>query len=54
MQSSQQMAQSMRGITRIMGRMNAKMNMPQIQKIMMEFEKQNEVMGMKEEMMDDA
>lgn len=47
-------AQSMKGITKIMGRMNAKMNMPQIQKIMMEFEKQNEVMGMKEEMMDDA
>jgi len=54
MQSSQQMAQSMKGISKIMGRMNAKMNMPQIQKIMMEFEKQNEVMGMKEEMMDDA
>jgi len=54
MQSSQQMAQSMKGIAKIMGRMNAKMNLPQIQKIMMEFEKQNEMMGMKEEMMDDA
>ena len=30
------------------------MNLPQIQKIMMEFEKQNEMMGMKEEMMEDA
>jgi len=54
MQSSTQMAQSMKGITKIMGRMNAKMNLPQIQKIMMEFEKQNEIMGMKEEMFDDA
>jgi len=53
-QSSQQMAQSMKGITKIMGRMNAKMNLPQIQKIMMDFEKQNETMAMKEEMMDDA
>merc|ERR1719456_988828 len=54
MQSSVQMAQSMKGITKVMGKMNAKMNLPQIQKIMMEFEKQNEMMGMKEEMMDDA
>ena len=30
------------------------MNVPQLQKIMMEFEKQNEMMGMKEEMMEDA
>ena len=54
MQSTQQMAQAMKGVTKVMGKMNAKMNMPQIQSIMMEFEKQNEVMGMKEEMMDDA
>merc|ERR1719231_525851 len=54
MQSSQQMAQSMKGITRIMGRMNQKMNLPQIQKIMADFEQQNEIMGMKEEMMEDA
>ena len=30
------------------------MNLPQIQAIMQEFEKQNEMMGMKEEMMEDA
>ena len=30
------------------------MNLPEIQKIMMEFEKQSEIMDMKEEMMDDA
>merc|ERR1719271_1645139 len=54
MQSSAQMAQCMKGVTKVMGEMNKKMNLPQIQKIMMEFEKQNEVMGMKEEMMEDA
>merc|ERR1719271_2415601 len=54
MQSSAQMAQCMKGVTKVMGQMNRKMNLPQIQKIMMEFEKQNEMMGMKEEMMADA
>jgi len=54
MQSSAQMAQSMKGVTKVMGKMNKKMNLPQIQKIMMEFEKQNDTMGMKEEMMEDA
>jgi len=54
MQSSAQMAQSMKGVVKVMGTMNKKMNLPQIQKIMMEFEKQNEMMGMKEEMMEDA
>ena len=34
--------------------MNAKMNIPAMQQIMMEFEKQNEMMGMKEDMMNDA
>ena len=32
----------------------AQMKLPQIQKIMMEFEKQSEIMDMKEEMMNDA
>ena len=54
MQTSQNMAQTMKGVTKIMGRMNAKMNLPKIQEIMGEFEKQNEMMGMKEEMMGDA
>ena len=53
MSSSQQMAQCMKGVTKAMGMMNRKMNLPQIQKIMMEFEKQNDMMGMKEEMMAD-
>merc|ERR1712173_132791 len=40
--------------TKPMGRMNSSMNLPQIQKIMMEFEKQSQMMEMKGEMMDDA
>lgn len=54
MSSSAQMAKCMGGVTKAMRRMNGKMNMPQMSKIMMEFEKQNEMMGMKEEMMGDA
>merc|ERR1711908_30871 len=37
-----------------MGRMNKNMKLPQIQKIMMEFEKQSAMMDMKEEMMNDV
>ena len=48
------MANAMKGVTRAMKRMNSKMNLPQIQKIMMEFEKQSEIMDMKEEVMNDA
>lgn len=33
---------------------SAQLKLPQIQKIMMEFEKQSEIMDMKEEMMNDA
>ena len=53
MSSSQEMATSMQGITKVMGRMNNKMNLAQMQKIMMEFEKQNELMGI-DDAMDDA
>lgn len=44
----------MKGVTRAMKSMNKRMNLPAIQKIMMEFEQQSEVMDMKSEMMDDA
>ena len=44
----------MKGVTRAMKSMNKQLNLPQIQKIMMEFEKQSEIMDMKEEMMGDA
>ncbi|CAL1528951.1 unnamed protein product [Lymnaea stagnalis] len=48
------MAQAMKGVTKAMAAMNKQMKLPQIQKIMMEFEKQSEIMDMKEEMMSDA
>lgn len=54
MKSQNEMTTALRGVTRVMGQMNRQMNIPQMQRIMMEFEKQNEMMGMKEEMMSDA
>eukprot|EP01059_Diplonema_ambulator_P000081 TRINITY_DN10063_c0_g1_i1.p1 TRINITY_DN10063_c0_g1~~TRINITY_DN10063_c0_g1_i1.p1 ORF type:complete len:213 (+),score=76.46 TRINITY_DN10063_c0_g1_i1:51-689(+) len=52
--STAAMAKAMQGVTKSMRMMNARMNIPAMQKVMMEFEKQNEIMGMKGEMMDDA
>lgn len=54
LKSNHAMAQAMRQVTKAMSTMNKKMNLPEIQKIMMEFEKQSEMMDMKEELMDDA
>ncbi|KAL3102309.1 hypothetical protein niasHS_003718 [Heterodera schachtii] len=54
LKSQDSMAQAMKGVTRAMRSMNKQLNLPQIQKIMNEFEKQSEIMDMKEEMMDDA
>lgn len=34
--------------------MNRSMNLPQLQKIAMEFEKENDIMDQRQEMMDDA
>lgn len=48
------MAEAMKGVTKAMQRMNKNMKLPQIQKIMQEFEKQTEMMNMKEEMMNDV
>lgn len=54
LKSNHAMGQAMKQVTKAMATMNKKMNLPEIQKIMMEFEKQSEMMDMKEEMMDDA
>merc|ERR1719450_950735 len=54
LRSNNAMAQAMKGCTKTMATMNKQMKLPQIQKIMMEFEKQSEIMDMKEEMMSDA
>ncbi|KAI9356083.1 Snf7-domain-containing protein [Pilaira anomala] len=54
LRSSQQMAEAMKGATKAMGSMNRQMNLPKIQQIMMEFERESEMMDMKDEMMGDA
>ncbi|CAD5210083.1 unnamed protein product [Bursaphelenchus okinawaensis] len=54
LKSQDAMAQAMKGVTRAMGSMNRQLNLPQISKIMQDFERQSEIMDMKEEMMDDA
>ena len=54
LRSNEQMATAMRGATRAMGAMNRGLNLPAIQRIMTEFEKESSMMDMKEEMMSDA
>ncbi|XP_077995631.1 charged multivesicular body protein 2a-like [Glandiceps talaboti] len=54
LRSNNEMAKAMKGVTKAMQTMNKQLKLPQIQKIMMEFEKQSEIMDMKEEMMSDA
>lgn len=54
LQSNATMAQAMRGVTKAMAQMNRQLNIPQMQKIMMDFERQTDQMEMKEEIMGDA
>merc|ERR1719411_2602883 len=54
LKSQAAMANAMKGVTKAMGSMNKQMKLPEIQKIMQEFEKQSEIMDMKEEMMSDV
>ncbi|TPX59544.1 hypothetical protein PhCBS80983_g02416 [Powellomyces hirtus] len=54
LRSNQQMAEAIRGVTKAMRSMNNQINLPAIQKIMMDFERESETMDMKEEMMNDA
>merc|ERR1711983_516274 len=44
LKSQSAMANAMKGVTKAMGNMNKQMKLPEIQKIMMEFEKQSEMM----------
>merc|ERR1711964_482698 len=52
--SSEQMMQSMKGATQLLGSMNRQMNLPALQRIAMEFERENDIMDQRQEMMDDA
>lgn len=54
LRSQNAMAQAMKGVTRAMASMNRQLNLPQIQHILQEFEKQSEIMDMKEDIMNDA
>ncbi|KAJ9064411.1 ESCRT-III subunit protein did4 [Entomophthora muscae] len=54
LRSTQQMSEAMKGATMAMKSMNSKLNLPGIQKVMMEFERESEIMDMKEEMMNDV
>jgi charged multivesicular body protein 2A len=53
-QSQAAMASAMRGVTRAMGQMNRQINLPGLQQIMMEFEKQSAIMDMKDEVIQDT
>lgn len=46
--------QAMKGATVALGSMNKSMNLPQLQRIAMEFERENDIMDQRQEMMDDA
>lgn len=54
LKSQNSMAQAMRGVTRALQSMNRQMNLPQISRIMQEFEKQSDMMDMKEDMMNEV
>jgi charged multivesicular body protein 2A len=53
-QSQAAMAEAMKGVTRAMVRMNRQINLPALQQIMMEFEKQSQIMDMKDEAISDT
>ena len=42
------------GVTKALHSMNKKMNLPQLQKIMMQFERESEIMDLKEETISDT
>lgn len=54
LKSTQAMADAMMGATKAMRVMNRRLNLPNMQKVLMEFEKQNERMEMTSDMMGDA
>jgi hypothetical protein len=46
--------QSMKGATKLLSGMNRQMNLPALQRIAMEFERETDIMDQRQEMMDDA
>jgi charged multivesicular body protein 2A len=54
LKSQAAMANAMKGVTKALKTMNRRMNLPQLQKIMMEFERESEIMDIKEETISDT
>ncbi|KAL0213494.1 hypothetical protein RCL1_007120 [Eukaryota sp. TZLM3-RCL] len=54
LKSTQSLASVMKKTTQAMGRMNQQLNLPALQRTMMEFERQNEMLESKNEMIDDT
>ncbi|KAL5343205.1 Snf7-domain-containing protein [Aspergillus crustosus] len=52
--SNEQMMRSMKDATKLLGGMNRQMNLPALQRIAMEFERENDIMDQRQEVMDDA
>lgn len=52
--SNDMMMQSMKGATTLLSSMNKSMNLPALQRIAMEFEKENDIMDQREELMGEA
>ncbi|KPM35832.1 hypothetical protein AK830_g10739 [Neonectria ditissima] len=52
--TNEQMMQAMKGATMALGSMNRSMNLPALQRIAMEFERENDIMEQRQEIMDDA
>mmetsp|Transcript_6769 Transcript_6769/g.23321 ORF Transcript_6769/g.23321 Transcript_6769/m.23321 type:complete len:227 (-) Transcript_6769:232-912(-) len=54
LKATQSMADAMKGVTKALTGMNGQLSLPEIQKTLREFERQNEKMDMTSEIMDDA
>ena len=54
LKSAQDMTVAMAGVAKVMGQVNAKMNLPALQHIMADFEKNSEIMAMKNELVEEA
>lgn len=54
LKSTAQMTEALKGVTKAMSSMNKKIQLPGIQKIMMDFTRESEMMDMKQEMLEDA
>ncbi|GAO49994.1 DOA4-independent degradation protein 4 [Saitoella complicata NRRL Y-17804] len=52
--SNEAMTTSLRGATKLMSSMNRQMNLPALQRITMEFERENDIMDQRQEMMEEA